>query len=80
MQLKDLKNWVNSLPEEFLDFNVVVGECGKVEDDFYFRKDTPVTTLSVDEEDSEILILTDTQFSDEELQKFIDINKPDEQV
>ena len=78
MQLKDLKNWMDSLPEEFLDFNLVVGQCGEFEGEFYFRKDVPVTALSVDESDSEVLIMIDTQFSEEEIRKFVDVNKSDE--
>jgi|688.fasta_scaffold473587_5 hypothetical protein len=57
IKLKDLKEWVNSLPEEFLEYDVVQGEEGKIDEEFYYRIDKPITSLNVDEETKEILIL-----------------------
>ena len=57
MKLSELKQWINSLPDEFLDFNVVNSQEGIMEE-FTYRLDTPVIAVDVDESDSEILIFT----------------------
>ena len=49
MTLKELKNWLDKLPEEFMDFSVVNGEVGMLEGQYMYRLDKPVTTLTVDE-------------------------------
>lgn len=59
MDLKELKTWVNSLPEEFDDFTVVNGEIGMLEDEYWYRMDKPITTLNVDLENREIFIFND---------------------
>jgi len=61
MTLKELKDWVNDLPEEFMSFTVVNGEYGVLEDEVYFRVDKPVTTISIDMETNEVLILNDSK-------------------
>jgi hypothetical protein len=38
MKLKDLKEWVNSLPKEFLEFEVVSAEKGKIDDIIRMQK------------------------------------------
>lgn len=68
MQLKDLKEWINSLPEEFLEFDVVNGEMGVLDDDYYYRVDKPVVTLTIDEDSKEVVILNDSEIPEEELQ------------
>lgn len=58
MKLKELKTWIESLPVEFLEFDVVNAEFVKiVKDDITYRLDKPVTDLSVNDESKEILIL-----------------------
>ena len=60
MTLKELKDWVNSLPENFLDYQVVNGEVRPIDDEFEYRIDSPITTLTVDIDTEEILILNDS--------------------
>jgi len=74
MKLQELKTWINDLPEDFLEFEVVHAEVirldedreGKVtldddsdEDNFTVRLDKPITALTVDMESKEILIMND---------------------
>lgn len=60
--LKDLKHWVNSLPSEFSEFQVVNAEAGNIKGtEFSYRLDKPVTILTIDEENKEILILNDAE-------------------
>lgn len=57
IKLRDLKEWVNKLPESFLDYSVVNGEEAKIDEDYYYRVDRPIVALGVDEDTGEILIL-----------------------
>jgi hypothetical protein len=57
MTLKYLKDWVNSLPEEFDEYPVVNGEASIMGDDIVYRVDKPIMSLDVDEETKEILLL-----------------------
>ncbi len=61
IKLKDLKEWINTLPNEFLEFDVVNAEEGQLTEDgeYTYRFDKPVVSLNVDEENSEILIMND---------------------
>jgi len=61
MKLKELKDWLDTLPDEFLEYTIVNGEVGIIDDEYHYRLDKPVTTLTVDEEHQEIIILNDTQ-------------------
>jgi hypothetical protein len=61
MKLKELKDWLDTLPDEFLDYTVVNGEVGFLDEQYHYRVDKPVTTLLVDEVNKEIVILNDTQ-------------------
>ena len=62
MKTKELKDWVNSLPEKFDEFEVCNAEFFKNEDDDYmYRLDKPVTMLTVSEETNEILILNEIE-------------------
>jgi hypothetical protein len=67
MILRELKTWLDKLPEEFLDFNVVNGEIGMLDDQYMYRVDKPVTTLTVDEENKEIVILNDSQETEDHI-------------
>ena len=71
MTLQELKDWINSLPEEFSEYSVVNGEEGKVDDQYWYRLDKPVVTLMANEEGKEIIILNeyDGKLTDEELNK-----------
>jgi hypothetical protein len=67
MTLKELKNWLDKLPEDFLEFNVVNGEVGMLDGEYMYRLDKPVTTLTVDVENKEIIILNDSQETEDEI-------------
>lgn len=59
MTLLELKEWVNSLPEEFNEFEVCNAEYTQVDEQYMYRLDKPVTMLTVSEDTKEILILND---------------------
>jgi len=61
MTLKELKNWINNLPEEFNDHMVVNGKVGKLDEQYHYRVDSPITTLMVDEANKEVVIMYDDQ-------------------
>jgi hypothetical protein len=63
MTLKELKEWINSLPPDFETFNIVNGEYGELDGEFKYRVDKPVTTLLVDEETKEIVVLNDVELA-----------------
>jgi hypothetical protein len=67
MTLRELKTWLDKLPENFLDFNVVNGEVGMLDGEYMYRLDKPVTTLTVDEENKEIVILNDSQETEDHI-------------
>ena len=67
MTLRELKTWLDKLPEEFLDFNVVNGEVGMLGGEYMYRLDKPVTTLIVDEENKEVVILNDSQETEDHI-------------
>ena len=60
MKLREIKEWIESLPDEFLEFNSFNAELGEIEDTNYtYRLDKEIMTLVVDEETKEILFLND---------------------
>ena len=61
MILKELKDWINKLPDDFSEFSVVNGEYGELDGEFKYRVDKPVTILTVDAETKEIIILNETK-------------------
>jgi hypothetical protein len=61
MTLKELKNWINHLPEEFDEYPVMNGKVGKLDEQYHYRIDSPITTLMVDEENKEIIVMYDDQ-------------------
>jgi hypothetical protein len=67
MTLQELKTFLDTLPEEFLEFAVVNGEIGMLDDQYMYRIDKPVTTITVDEETKEVVILNDTQEFEDKL-------------
>lgn len=74
MTLRELKTWVNELPEVFLEFEVVHAEVVKLEDNdsdednFTVRLDKPITALTVDQESKEILVMNDYDGNIEDLE------------
>jgi hypothetical protein len=67
MTLKELKTFVNELPEEFQEFGVVNGEVGSVPNEngedngFVYRCDKPIVTLFVDKDSKEVCFLHQTK-------------------
>lgn len=63
MTIKELKNFLDALPEEFDNFGVVNGEYGKfaVEDGFHYRADKPINAAVIDEETEELCVLHQTE-------------------
>jgi hypothetical protein len=57
MILNELKTWIDNLPEEFGEFTIVNGEEGILDGEHQYRVDKPITTLLVDQENREIVIL-----------------------
>jgi hypothetical protein len=78
MTLQELKDWVNSLPEEFNEFTVCNAEFSQIDEQYMYRLDKPITMLTVSEGTNEILIMNDAMDNDDddddELIKSNDIN------
>lgn len=61
MTIKQMREFIMSLPKEFDEYFVVNGEVAAVQGQFYVRVDKPVVQLSVDEDSGELLILHQTE-------------------
>jgi hypothetical protein len=61
MKLKEIKKWIETLPKEFLEFEVMNAEIGDLTEDgqYTYRLDKPVSRLDVDVDNKEIIILND---------------------
>ena len=55
--IKELKNFLNSLPTKFDDFGMVNGEVTSIDSSYYARVDKPIIHLEIDEESKEFLLL-----------------------
>jgi len=55
-KLKDLREWVNSIPEKYNNYNIVVSQEGKLTEEKNFRLDRPIIGLAIDPETKEGLI------------------------
>lgn len=87
MKLKEIKNWIDSLPEEFLDFDTVVSTYFEIDEDNSMRYDTPILALDIDGETKEILfeiqaqqeVTFDSEIEQQDLDKSQDLDiNPDE--
>lgn len=62
MTLTQIKEWINNLPDEFLEFEVVGAEFGEFTDEdeseYTWRLDKPVLICDVSEDTKEILFVT----------------------
>jgi hypothetical protein len=65
LKLKELKDWIDSLPDEFLEYEVVSSKETMYDDaytgageGYTLRKDIPIIKLNVDEDTKEILLHT----------------------
>lgn len=56
MKLKELKEWLNSLPDEFDEYSCVNGEEGVINEDYHYRVDKPIIAGFVDEENKEVVL------------------------
>jgi len=59
MTFSELKDWINSLPEDFNNFQVMNGGETVKEDIYMYRIDSPITTCVVDKESKNIIFLND---------------------
>lgn len=55
MKLIELKDWINTLPVDILEYDVVNGEEGELDGELKYRVDKPITLLLVDDETKEIV-------------------------
>ena len=70
--IKELKDFLNNLPDSFDDFGMVNGEVAGLDGGFYLRIDKPIVHLEIDEQSGEFLLLHQSK---EELEEIIkDIN------
>ena len=58
MKLKELKDWVNSLPEDFAEFDIVNGDLTESENEYTYQIEKPVVAVYMDKENKEVIILT----------------------
>ena len=71
--IKELKSFLNSLPEHMDEFEMVNGEVSELtETGYYARVDKPIIHLEIDEETGELLLLHQSQ---EEVDKIINSAK-----
>lgn len=59
MTLSELKSWLDSLPEDFNNFQVMNGGEMIKEDIYFYRIDNPIMTCVVDKESKQIIFLND---------------------
>lgn len=73
MILKELRKFINGLPEEMDSFEIVNGEVGYVspenKDSLVYRVDKPIIALYVDESGNEVCFFHQTQ---EDVTKILD--------
>ena len=75
MTLKELRKFINNLPEEMDEFEVVNGEVGYLDpednDSAVYRVDKPIIALYVDEASKEVCFFHQTR---EDVTKHLDPN------
>lgn len=67
MTLRELKEWIITVPEDLLDYPLMNGEYGTLDGEVFYRKDTPITTLLVDTDTKEVLFLNDENINDNDI-------------
>ena len=71
--IKELKSFLNSLPEHMDEFEMVNGEVSELtETGYYARVDKPIIHIEIDEETNEFRLLNQSQ---EEVDKIINSAK-----
>ena len=75
MKLKDLKEFLTEIPDQFDDYELVNGEYGLLdatdENSAVFRADKPIITMYVDIQTQEVCFLHQTQEVIDEIKKNI---------
>ena len=62
MKLRQLKEWINSLPEDYAGFNAVVSKEGVMEgEELTYRLDMPIRSVAIDESTKELTIIIDEE-------------------
>jgi hypothetical protein len=55
--IKELRNFLNTIPAEFDEFEMVNGEVAYLAEETYVRIDKPIVFLSIDEQTKEFVLL-----------------------
>jgi len=56
MKFKEFKTWIDSLPDDFLEYEIEIAEEGDLDDELTYRLDMPITGMAVNEDDKHVLI------------------------
>ena len=59
MTLKELKDWLSKIPDEFSEYEVYTGGEKKEEDNYFYKVYIPITTCLVDKETQLVLFLSE---------------------
>ena len=59
MTLKELKDWISKIPDEFSEYEVYTGGEKKEEDNYFYKVYVPITTCLVDKETKLVLFLSE---------------------
>lgn len=57
--IKEYREWINSLPTEFDECNLVYREIASFAGDKYAAKDTPIMAIGIDDENMEAYLCND---------------------
>ncbi len=71
MNLGELKTWLNTLPEEFDNFEIVHGEVGMLDDQYHYRVDKPIVACTVDDGTKEVIFMhqAEKELTEEDIKK-----------
>lgn len=56
MNLREVKEWIENLPDEYKDYQVVFCEWSSLENDYVVRLDKPICILEIDTEHQEAIV------------------------
>ena len=59
MTLKELKDWISKIPDEFSEYEIYTGGEKKEEDNYFYKVYIPITTCLVDKETQLVLFLSE---------------------
>ncbi len=69
MNIAELKEFLATFPEEFDSYEIVNSEIGVLDEENYYRKDIPITTIFVDEDTQELVFAWDKRDLEEETEE-----------